>query len=107
MIACVCVCGQVGSYSVAVLHQGVPISGTPYTVEAADPRRVSLQPAGDCFSSQECALKVDASGKSCVALAVLLASPAHCTSPKVITIVPLFCVLILITCDYIWRGKNG
>ncbi|KAG7158756.1 Filamin-A-like 5 [Homarus americanus] len=53
---------QVGSYSVAVLHQGAPISGTPYTVEAADPRKVNLQPSGDCFSSQECALKVDASG---------------------------------------------
>ncbi|KAK8743524.1 hypothetical protein OTU49_001121 [Cherax quadricarinatus] len=53
---------QVGSYSVAVLHQGTPINGTPYTVEAADPRRVNLQPAGECFSAQECALKVDASG---------------------------------------------
>lgn len=58
----VCVCVQVGSYSVAVLHQGAPISGTPYTVEAADPRRVTLQSAADCYSSQECALKVDASG---------------------------------------------
>ncbi|XP_066943284.1 filamin-A isoform X1 [Macrobrachium rosenbergii] len=53
---------QVGSYSVAVLHQGAPISGTPYTVEAADPRRVKLQLSGECFSGQECALKVDASG---------------------------------------------
>nr|XP_045601850.1 filamin-A-like isoform X1 [Procambarus clarkii] len=53
---------QVGSYGVAVLHQGAPITGTPYTVEAADPRRVALQPAGDCFSTHECALKVDASG---------------------------------------------
>ncbi|XP_045132539.1 filamin-B-like isoform X2 [Portunus trituberculatus] len=53
---------QVGSYSVAVLHQGAPINGTPYTVEAADPHRVTLQSAGDCFSSHECALKVDASG---------------------------------------------
>jgi len=52
---------QVGSYSVAILHQGASISGTPYVVEAADPRRVTIQPAGDCFSGQECALKVDAS----------------------------------------------
>lgn len=53
---------QVGSYSVAVLHQGAPINGTPYTVEAADPRRLTLQPAGECYSGHECALKVDASG---------------------------------------------
>ncbi|XP_042865445.1 filamin-A-like isoform X5 [Penaeus japonicus] len=53
---------KVGSYSVAILHKGSPISGTPYIVEAADPRKVSIQPAGDCFSSHECALKVDASG---------------------------------------------
>lgn len=45
-----------------MLHQGAPISGTPYTVEAADPRRLTLQPAGECYSSHECALKVDASG---------------------------------------------
>lgn len=48
----------------AILHKGSPISGTPYIVEAADPRKVSIQPAGDCFSSHECALKVDASGQS-------------------------------------------
>ena len=54
---------QVGSYSVAVLHQGAPISGTPYTVEAADPQRVTLQSAGECYSTHECALKVDASGQ--------------------------------------------
>lgn len=53
---------QVGSYSVVVLHQGMAISGTPYTVDAADPRRLTLQPSGDCYSGHECALKVDASG---------------------------------------------
>ncbi|KAK3891382.1 hypothetical protein Pcinc_004729 [Petrolisthes cinctipes] len=53
---------QVGSYSVVVLHQGMAINGTPYTVDAADPRRLTLQPSGDCYSGHECALKVDASG---------------------------------------------
>ncbi|XP_076033181.1 filamin-A-like isoform X8 [Oratosquilla oratoria] len=53
---------QVGSYSVAVLHQGSPINGTPYVVEAADPRRVAVQTGAECFSGRECSLSVDASG---------------------------------------------
>lgn len=46
----------------AVLHQNAPISGTPYLVEAADPTKVHLQPTSQCFSGQECGLRVDASG---------------------------------------------
>ncbi|KAB7497586.1 Filamin-A [Armadillidium nasatum] len=53
---------QVGAYNVAVLHQGVPISGTPFLVDAADPSRVNLQTTSPCLSGQEGILKVDASG---------------------------------------------